>query len=53
MKDIKKIREHYNKAILDKLLEYCKRNERFLCNVLLNSKELDNFIKGNKIEKID
>jgi hypothetical protein len=53
MKDIRKIRDSYNKAIVAKLLDYCNRNERFLSNVLLNNNKLDNFVKFNKIEKID
>ena len=53
MKDIKKIRDKYNKSIVDKILDYCNNNERFLSNVLLNNNELDNFIKINKIAKID
>ena len=53
MKDIKKIQDKHNKAVACKLLDYCDRNERFLSNVLLNSKELDYFLELNNIKKID
>ena len=49
MKDIKTIRNEYNKSLTNNIYEYCKKSDLVLSNILKDQKELEKLIKILKV----